>query len=78
MERIPIFYFRLGRKSFNVLPGSFHSSHPSPYPRHPHAFHLSNSWSTAYDSLLTSLHITFSLRHPLTVHYAPEEPGYAR
>lgn len=30
MERIPIFYFRLGRKSFNVLPGSFHSSHPCP------------------------------------------------
>ena len=24
-----------------------------PFPRHPHAFHLSNSWSTAYDSLLT-------------------------
>lgn len=27
-----------------------------PFPRHPHAFHLSNSWSTAYDSLLTSLY----------------------
>ena len=29
-----------------------------PFPRHPHAFHLSNSWSTAYDSLLTSLLIS--------------------
>ena len=36
------------------------------FPRHLHAFHLSNSWSTAYDSLLTSLHITFSL---LPVHF---------
>ena len=31
-----------------------HASRLVPFPRHPHAFHLSNSWSTAYDSLLSA------------------------
>lgn len=31
------------------------NAHSLPFPRHPHAFHLSNSWSTAYDSLCLTL-----------------------
>ena len=50
MERIPIFYFRLGRKSFNVLPGSFHSSHPCPSI----TFHTFPSGSSFLPSLVPS------------------------